>query len=277
MEDVRGKRQRSISYEFKMTVVILLFLLTIARFLLLLFFPLIEIISDKILLSVLLVVLFYLWIQELKDYSKLLRLNEDLRQTHEQLKQAEIDTIASLVKTVEAKDIYTRGHSERVTAVSLAIAEEMRLSEQEKKIIARAGILHDIGKIGIVDAILLKKDKLTDEEWQVIKSHPEKAIKILNPLRFLHVENSVILSHHERYDGKGYPQGLKGEAIPQAALILAVADAFDAMNSERPYRKPLRKDEIMAELIKGRGSQHSPRAVDALLSVLDNQPNLWQR
>ena len=270
--------QRSgVSNAFKLSMVVLLFALTLIRLACTLYFPSVEIISDKILLAVTLFIVIYLWIREVRDYQRLLSLHKDLQKTNEQLKASEIDTIASLIKAEEEKDGYTRGHSDRVTKIALAIAEEMNLDEEKKKLIERAGILHDIGKIGICDSILCKKEKLTDEEWRVIKSHPDKGDKILEPLKFLPKEREIILSHHERYDGKGYPRGLKGDQIRVEALILAVADAFDAMNSARSYRQPLSKEAMMSELEKSRGTQHSAKVIDALLRLLKKRPDLWER
>ncbi|MCX5666176.1 MAG: HD-GYP domain-containing protein [Candidatus Omnitrophica bacterium] len=265
------------SHGFKITMVILLFAVTLLRLTLISYFPGTEIISDKIILVVILIIVAYLWIQEVRDYQRLLALNEDLRISHEQLKQAEIDTITALIKAEEEKDEYTRGHSERVTKIAFAIAEEMGFSEERKRVVERAGILHDIGKIGISDMILNKKEKLTDEEWEIIKSHPGKAEEILKPLKFLAAEREIMLSHHERYDGKGYPKGLNSRQIKEEALILAVADAFDAMNSARSYRQPLSKEAIMSELERSRGTQHSAEVVDSLLKVLKKRPELWER
>lgn len=273
---VKSKKS-SVSNAFKLSMVVLLFSLTLIRLACTVYFPSIEIISDRVLLTVTLFIVVYLWIREVRDYHRLLALNKNLQKTNEQLKASEIDTIASLIKAEEEKDGYTRGHSDRVTKISLAIAHEMELEEEKKKLIERAGILHDIGKIGICDAILLKKEKLTDEEWGVIKSHPDKADKILEPLKFLPKERDIILSHHERYDGKGYPRGLKGNQICIEALILAVADAFDAMNSARSYRQPLSKESIISELEKSRGTQHSAEVVDVFLKLLKKRPDLWER
>ncbi|MDO8535657.1 MAG: HD-GYP domain-containing protein [Candidatus Omnitrophota bacterium] len=278
MSQAKDKERNSgVSNAFKLSMVVLLFALTAIRLAHVLYFPSIEIVSDKILLTVTLFIVVYLWTREGRDYRRLLNLHKDLQKTHEQLKASEIDTIASLIKAEEEKDGYTRGHSDRVTKISLAIAQEMDLDEEKKKLIARAGILHDIGKIGICDSILCKKEKLTDEEWDVIKSHPDKGDKILEPLKFLPKEREIILSHHERYDGKGYPRALKGEDIQIEALILAVADAFDAMNSARSYRQPLSKEAIMSELERSRGTQHSAKVMDAFLSLLKKRPELWER
>ncbi len=271
------KESRSISHSFKITMVILLFVLTSIRLGMVSYFPESEIISDKVLLFVILFIVAYLWMQELKDYHNLRILNKNLEEAHEHLKQAEIDTISSLIQTEEEKDHYTHGHSERVTRIAVAIAGEMGLGKEEKRIVERSGMLHDIGKIGIGDAILGKPGKLTEDEWNIIKEHPGKADKILEPLKFLLIEREIILSHHERYDGKGYPRGLKGNEIRREALILAVSDAFDAMNSQRSYRAPLSKDAIIAELTKGRGTQHSPEVVDAIFRLLEKNVNFWQR
>jgi len=275
---MRNKAQRSgVSNAFKLSMVVLLFVLTLIRLARTLYFPSVEIISDKILLAVTLFIVIYLWMREVRDYHHLLILHKDLQKTNEHLKSSEIDTIASLIKAEEEKDGYTRGHSDRVTKIALAIAEEMGLDEEKKKLIGRAGILHDIGKIGICDSILLKKEKLTDEEWRVIKSHPDKGERILEPLKFLSKEREIILSHHERYDGKGYPRGLKGDQIRIEALILAAADAFDAMNSARSYRQPLGKEAIMLELGKSRDTQHSAKVLDVFLRLLKKRPELWER
>ena len=277
---IKNKPQKyysRVSYNFKIALVVLLFSIILVRLILLFNFPGIDIISDKALLFVLLFIVLYLWIQELRDYHDLLLLNKDLQDSGDKLKQAEIDTIASLIKAEEEKDEYTRGHSERVTKIALALAEELGLDDSAKNIIARAGILHDIGKIGISDAILNKIQKLTDEEWSVIKSHPRKAIEILEPLKFLNTEKNIILRHHERYDGTGYPEGRKVDDIGREAMIIAIADAFDAMNSRRAYREPLSKEKIISELKKSRGTQHSAEMVDVFLALLEKKLDLWER
>lgn len=273
----KDRKYSSVSHGFKVAMVVLLFSITFAKIILLLYFPDAEIIPDMALLITMLAIVSYLWVQELRDYHHLLRLNKELIITQEQLKEAEINTIAALIKAEEEKDLYTRGHSERVTNIALGIAGELEFSDEERRMISRAGILHDIGKIGISDAILCKKEKLTDEEWGAIKKHPQKAVDILRPLKFLSSESDIILSHHERYDGKGYPRGHKGPDIHKAALILAVADAFDAMNSRRHYRDPLTRDAIIAELNRARGTQHDPEIIDAFLSLLKKKPEFWEK
>ncbi|MCM8791257.1 MAG: HD domain-containing protein [Candidatus Omnitrophica bacterium] len=279
MDNREGSRRpyHSVSKAFKLVVVVLLFIITLVRLLLLVYFPETDIVSDKVLLFILLFISLYLWIQELRDRYYLQRLHEELKTAHEQLKQAEIDTIASLIKTEEEKDVNTRGHSERVTKIALAIAEEMGLDKKTKDTLSRGGILHDIGKIGIKDAVLHKIEKLTEEEWELIKSHPQKAIDILEPLKFLAIERNMILNHHERYDGSGYPAGRKGNEICREALILAVADAFDAMNSSRAYRQALPREKIISELKNARNTQLSAEIVDIFLKLLEKRPELWEK
>jgi len=177
--------------------------------------------------------------------------------------------ISTLILTAEAKDPYTHGHSKRVAKYTLAVAKAMELPEEDQKIIERAAILHDLGKIGIDDNILRKEDSLNDEEWKIMKDHPRRALDILKPLNFLSKEKEIILHHHEMYDGSGYPNGLKGDAIPFGAQIISVADAFDAMNTARSYRGALPKETIVSELKKVSGSQLSPKAVDTFLKIFD--------
>lgn len=270
------RKRLSAKNSFKIWSAAIVFFLTFFHLYLINRFPQTDIISNEILLGIVLVLIGYLWIQELRDREKLQAINLALIEAKTQLEHAEIDTITTLVLTEEAKDPYVRGHSKRVTRCALEIAEALGFSENERKVIGRAGILHDIGKIGISDAILHKPDKLNDEEWAVIKKHPHRALEILEPLKFLTKEKEAICHHHERFDGKGYPDGLKGEEIPLEARILSVADSFDAMNSERPYRKPLPEDVVISELKKGSGSQLDPKIVAIFLDLLKNKPSLWE-
>ena len=260
----------------KRAMTVLLFILATARLIIALFLPKVIASYDKALMVVILLIVVYLWFRDSKDYRILLGVNKELEKSHEQLKTAEIDAIASLIEAEEEKDEYTRGHSERVRSISVAMAEYMKLGDEARNLIDRASALHDIGKIGISDAILSKKDKLTEEEMKIIKSHPEKADNILEPLKFLTAERDIILSHHERYDGKGYPRGLKGKDIPVEALILAVADSFDAMTSRRSYREPLSKSAVISELKRSMGTQHSPEVVSTLLLLLEKNPKFWE-
>lgn len=203
------------------------------------------------------------------------QLFEDLRKEHEELLRAyerlfqmSLGTIQSLAKALEEKDPYTRGHSERVTQYALEIAQELGLGQTQIKLIFQAGLLHDIGKIGITDGILNKPAKLTPEEWEKVKSHPEQGAEIVKLIADLKEHTAIIRHHHERWNGQGYPDGLKEENIPLLSRILALADAYDAMTSSRPYRPALSSQEAVKELVKEKGSQFDPQAVDAFISVL---------
>ncbi|AIS51261.1 putative PAS/PAC sensor protein [Thermoanaerobacter kivui] len=190
---------------------------------------------------------------------------------YEEIKKLYIKTIEALAYAVEAKDVYTKGHSMRVSQYAALIGEYMGLSREKVEQLRIAGILHDIGKIGISDVILLKAGKLTDEEYKVIKSHPEISRRILMPIDLPEEILEAVSKHHERYDGKGYPYGIKGEEIPIEAAILGVADAFDAMTSDRSYRKGMNIEEAINELLKYKGTQFHPEVVDAFISLYMNK------
>ena len=182
-----------------------------------------------------------------------------------------IETIRALAAAIDAKDPYTKGHSERVTQTSVSLARELNLSEREIENIEYTALLHDIGKIGIDDSILGKKSSLTSQEFDKIKEHTIMGAKIIEPVEFLKGSYEAIYHHHERYDGDGYPDGLKEKNIPLSARIIAVADAYDAMGSDRPYRKKLNKDKILKELKDQSGKQFDPEVVNALISILDRE------
>lgn len=179
-----------------------------------------------------------------------------------------MDTFQSLVITLEAKDPYTKEHSQRATQIALEIAKVMGATEAEQESLRMAGWLHDIGKIGIRDSILSKPGPLTAEEYEIIKTHPLIGEKILEPLGLLPVERKIIRNHHERWDGKGYPDGLKGEEIPFLVRIFTVADAFEAMTSTRPYRRAKTVREALEELEALSWIQFDGEAVAALKEVL---------
>lgn len=185
------------------------------------------------------------------------------------LEEIYIGVITALASAIDARDPYTHGHSARVTEFAVKIAENMGLPEEEKDIIRYASLLHDIGKIGIKERILKKPDKLTEEERREMETHPLIAARILQNVALLEPVMNLVMHHHERYDGKGYPSGLAGEDIPLGARIIAVADAFESMISDRPYRKALPLEEAVAELIRGRGTQFDPRVVDVFLEMLE--------
>jgi putative nucleotidyltransferase with HDIG domain len=185
----------------------------------------------------------------------------------EKLNKTYEDTLRSLACVLDCRDHETWGHSVRVVAYAMAIAEKMSLKQNELKKLIWAGFLHDIGKIGVPDSILLKKSKLRPEEWEVIKNHPELGYKIVSQIDFLKTTSNIILYHHERFDGKGYPKGLKGEKIPLTARIFAVADALDAMTSDRPYRPARSMEEAVQEVASLAGEQFCPECTKALLAL----------
>ncbi|HEY3358994.1 MAG TPA: GAF domain-containing protein [Polyangia bacterium] len=179
------------------------------------------------------------------------------------------ETIRSLAYALEARDAYTRGHSERVTAFALKIADELGLGPEQRQILAHAGMLHDIGKIGVADAILNKPYILSEDDRKIIENHPQFGGTILAPIRFLAEVQVLVRHHHERYDGSGYPDHLAGEAIPLGARIIAVGDAYDAMTSDRPYRKALSHADALAEIRAKSGSQFDPRMVEIFLRIIE--------
>jgi putative nucleotidyltransferase with HDIG domain len=180
-------------------------------------------------------------------------------------------TLYAFVTALEVRDLYTRKHSTRVAKYAHMIAKEMGCTEEELDIVNFAGSLHDIGKIGIRDDILLKPGKLTDEEYEKIKEHPAIGADIISKLGLWDREMEIIRHHHERFDGKGYPDGLKGEQIPKLARILFVADSFDAMASDRAYRKRMETSRVISIIKECAGKQFDPVAVNAFLKVADDQ------
>lgn len=178
-----------------------------------------------------------------------------------------LNTLRSLIASIEARDSYTKQHSERVTNYALEIAEVMGLNTEDKESIQFGGYLHDIGKIGVRDTVLLKPGNLTEEEMAEIRLHPVIGESIVRPLKFLPAERELILHHHERFDGKGYPYGLRGDKIPLLARILAVADTYDAMTSTRPYRPAMSHEIAIEELRINAGSQFDPVVVKAFLQT----------
>jgi len=184
---------------------------------------------------------------------------------YENLEDMYISTVKSLAAAIDAKDPYTRGHSERVMRFSLVIAKELGLEEKVQKDIRLCALLHDVGKIGVPISVLRKKEKLTDEDWSLIRRHPVLGAEIISPIRQLKELIPDIRHHHERYEGNGYPDGLKGENIPLLSRILAVADTFDALTSERPYRDGLSDKAALEEIAICKGTQLDPVCVDAFV------------
>jgi len=274
-EQAKIQIKSSVTTNFKMGVVVLTFLITCFHLLEVVYFPDVTLVSNEILLGVVLFAIIYLWVQEVKDRRKVEVINVELLTTQEELKEANIDAMKALITGEEARDPYISGHSRRVTEYTMAIADKLKMSEEEKKHMEYAGNLHDIGKIGISDAILHKAGKLNEDEWKIIKKHPEVGVGILASLKFLPEEKILIRHHHERYDGAGYPDGRKGENIPLGSRILAVADSFDAMNSKRSYRPPLSKEKIIKELETAKGTQFDPKIVDIFLDIIKQDDSIF--
>jgi putative nucleotidyltransferase with HDIG domain len=182
-----------------------------------------------------------------------------------------LNTIKALSAAIDTKDHYTHGHSKNVMDYSAYIAAELGLSPVEVEIIRFAGLLHDIGKIGVSESILSKKSGLNDDEFAIISTHPRLGAMIMDSVDFLKKISPIAYHHHERWDGRGYPMGLKGEDIPLGARIISVADAFDAITSKRSYSDAQDDDFGLREIIKCSGTQFDPKIVDAFVKVMDKK------
>ena len=202
---------------------------------------------------------------------------DDNQQLLARMHRSYLSTITSLARTIEAKDPYTGGHTERVAQLALTLAEELGFSEAELQAVNVGALIHDIGKIGISDQILLKEGRLSEEEFAEIQRHPAISSYIVAELELPAIVKQMVRSHHERFDGAGYPDGLSGEEIPLAARILSVADSLDAMTSDRPYRQALPIGVARAEIAAKAGGQFCPRVVAALERRFERDPRFWER
>lgn len=205
------------------------------------------------------------------------RKNRELEQMYASLGDSYMEVIRTLRLVVDARDIYTRGHSDRVSHYALRIARELGRDDGFCERVRLAGLFHDVGKVAIPDSVLLKPGKLSGAEYEMIMQHPEKGCEILSAISAFSDIAEIVLQHHERYDGSGYPNGLAGEEIRQEARIITVADAFDAMTSHRIYRDNLTFEYAVDQLVKCRSSQFDPVAVDACLKVLEDYEELQKQ
>ena len=213
-------------------------------------------------------------IKSIEQMNTIKTINKQLHDKNEELERAYLDTIGILRQTVEAKDSYTRGHSDRVSEYSVLIGKKLGLDEKTLHILKIGGLFHDIGKIGIPDSILLKESKLSDEEYSQIKNHPMIGVHMLGDAAIFTDILPIVKHHHERYDGRGYPSQLVGDDIPYVARIAAVADTFDAMTSKRSYRDSLPIDVVRAEIERCSGTQFDPNIAKVFLDIMDNDFDL---
>jgi len=200
------------------------------------------------------------------DHAQLLK---SLQHANRELLQAYDQTLEGWVRALDLRDRETENHTQRVTELTVELARVLGISEEQLVHIRRGALLHDIGKMAIPDSVLLKPGRLTREEWELMKRHPVYAYEWLKDIEFLRPALEIPYCHHERWDGNGYPRGLKGDVIPLAARIFAVVDTWDAMTSDRPYRKALNREEAIEQLKKNIGTQFDPQVVQTFLKLLE--------
>jgi putative two-component system response regulator len=208
-------------------------------------------------------------ITRLNRYQKLLQEREKLQNANKRLSDAYEATIEGWSHAMDLRDRETEGHSRRVTELSLKLARAMGMSDEKLIHMRHGALLHDMGKIGIPDAILHKNDNLTDEEWAIMRTHPVLAFTMLNSIEYLREALEIPYFHHEKWDGTGYPQGLKGEQIPLAARIFAVADVWDALTSNRPYRPAWSREEALRYICEQSGKHFDPQVVELFFKVIE--------
>ena len=209
-------------------------------------------------------------IKSIAQMKEIKEINNELSETYRKLESAYMESIETLRHTVDAKDTYTRGHSDRVAEFSVLIGEKLGLSDKDLRTLRIGGLFHDIGKIGVPDSILQKESKLTDDEYSEIKNHPAIGVHILSTATIFNDIIPIVKHHHEKWDGNGYPSRLQGENIPYLARITSIADSFDAMSSKRSYRDCLPLEVIKEEFRKNKGIQFDPKLTDLFLSLLEN-------
>jgi len=195
----------------------------------------------------------------------------DLQRSNVDLTLAYDATIEGWARALELKDLETVGHSRRVVELTMKLARKMEISSEKITHIRRGALLHDIGKMGVPDSIIQKPGKLTDEEWQIMRKHPVYAYDWLSPIEYLYPALDIPYCHHERWDGTGYPRGLESEQIPLEARIFAIVDVWDALRSDRPYRKAWSKEKTIAHIKEESGKHFDPQVVDVFLELLRSQ------
>jgi cyclic di-GMP phosphodiesterase len=209
-----------------------------------------------------------LGITRLNRYHKLLEERKNLQEAHQKLLNAYDRTIEGWSRAMDLRDNETEGHTQRVTHLTLKLAEAFNMKSDELIHIRRGALLHDMGKLGIPDSILLKPDKLTAEEWEAMRQHPKLAYDMLYPIEYLHPALDIPYCHHEKWDGTGYPRGLKGEEIPLVARLFAVIDVWDALTSNRPYRLAWEKDRVLAFIREQSGKHFDPEVVEVFFKII---------
>ncbi len=211
-----------------------------------------------------------------KDYQK--NLERKVADQTRELVKLYSGTLEAMILALDLRERETGHHSYRVTEYALNLGRHLRLDESQLSVIAKGALLHDIGKIGVPDNILLKPDSLTDEEWELMKQHAHLGYELLNKIEFLEESSLIVYTHHERYDGKGYPQGLAGDDIPLGARIFSVVDAFDAMTSKRVYKKAMPFEEAVDRIRESSGTQFDPVVVDTFVNVpVDEWKNIRKK
>jgi putative two-component system response regulator len=209
-----------------------------------------------------------LGITRLNRYQKLIQERAKLREANAQLLSAYEATIEGLSHALDLRDRETEGHSRRVTELTIQLAQAMNIGDTEITHYRRGALLHDMGKIGIPDSILHKPDTLTEEEWTIMRKHPQLAYEMLYPIEYLRPALDIPYSHHEKWDGSGYPRGLKGEEIPMSARLFAIADVWDALTSDRPYRAAWNESEALAYIREQSGKHFDPTVVDLFFNMI---------
>ena len=198
------------------------------------------------------------------------RFINDLQRSANENRELFLGTVKSLAAAIDGKDPYTRGHSERVSRFSVAIAQRLDLPDDEVEKIRISALLHDVGKIGIDDSVLKKPAALTDEEYEIMKKHPQKGYKIMSQIPAMKEFLPGMYMHHEMINGQGYPQGLKGDEIPLMARVVAVADTFDAMTTERPYQRAMKFEDALARIKSFVGTRYDERVVTAFIEACED-------